>query len=500
VNVPSLELYDTSLRDGAQDPRVSFSVSDKIKISKLLDNYVDVLEAGWPGSNEVDDSFFRKKCKLNAKIAAFGMTGKTPKDDLLDQLVKAEADIFTIVGKSWDVHARDVLGLSLKQNLKMIKNTIRYLTKQNKKVFFDAEHFFDGYKYNKIYAMNVLKIAIKSGADTLVLCDTRGSAFPEDVRMVVKSVKKRFNVRLGIHAHNDSGLALANTLAGVKAGCTQVQGTFLGIGERCGNVDFFQIIPALVRKGYITYNMKGFYKLGRKLRLITGVRISKNHPYIGDYAFAHKAGLHSDSMLKNAESYELINPKTVGNERLFPISNQTGRAGVVENLRRIGIETDKSDWRVKELVEKIKKTGFIGTAQFWLLASDFYTKRIELKLKNYCLAENLHGKPKLSLEVMLGDVVFKSSSYGNGPVNAFDNALRKILFKKFKSIDNLELVNYDTHPLGGERTTGAEIIIEIEFSSKKEKFNSIRTGTNITKTSFLGIVDAYKYYINKVVL
>jgi len=354
-----IEIYDTTLRDGTQGEGVFFTLQDKIKITEILDNFgVDFIEGGWPGSNPKDIKFFerikRKKFK-KSKIVAFGSTRRKKfipeKDPLLKKLLESETEYIMLFGKSWDLHVTCILRVSLDENLKMIDDSIKYLISKGRKVFFDAEHFFDGYKRNPEYALKTLIVAEQAGAKRIILCDTNGGTLPFEVERIIKEVKKEVKAPLGIHTHNDSGVAIANSIVAVKEGCIQVHGTINGIGERCGNADLTSIIPILqLKMGYKCVEEKKVVSLtevSRKVYELANMVPVNNQPFVGLSAFSHKGGVHIDAVSKNVKAYEHINPAVVGNERKFLISELSGKSTILQKLKGYNIEEKP------ELVRKI---------------------------------------------------------------------------------------------------------------------------------------------------
>ncbi|MDD4543798.1 MAG: citramalate synthase, partial [Clostridia bacterium] len=366
-----IEIFDSTLRDGAQGEGISFSVSDKLNIVKALDSFgVDYIEAGNPGSNPKDMEFFEKASNLklnNAKLCAFGSTARNgihPKEDKnVKALLSAGTDTIVIFGKSWDLHVEKVLNISLEDNLKIVEDTISYLKSEGKYVIFDAEHFFDGYKSDTGYSMKVLEYAIKGGADVLALCDTNGGCLPNDVESITKEVIKRFpGIKISIHCHNDTGCAVANSIIAVGAGASQVQGTFIGVGERCGNADLSVIIPNLkLKMGYdCNGDISQLYATSRRIADISNTQIDNNRPYIGKSAFAHKGGMHIDGVLKINSSFEHVNPESVGNKRKLLMSEVAGRSTLIAKASSIVPNLSKDSKEVALILEKLKEMEHYG--------------------------------------------------------------------------------------------------------------------------------------------
>ena len=447
-----LFIFDTTLRDGAQTQGVDFSVDDKLKIALALDNLgVDYIEGGWPGANPTDTEFFQKKHSFNnAKLTSFGMTKRTGRsadnDPGLSALINSNTPAVCIVGKSWDFHVDIALGISNEENLENIKETAKHFVRENKEFMFDAEHFFDGYKANPNYALSCLKAAFDEGARWIVLCDTNGGTLPHEVTKIIMEVSKTIpGKNLGIHAHNDTGNAVANSLAAVWAGVRQVQGTINGLGERCGNANLMSLIPTFfLKKDFATKfqlkikpnNIKKLTECSRLLDEILNRKPNKHLPYVGAAAFSHKGGLHVSAVQKDPKTYEHINPEEVGNSRNIVVSDQSGKSNIISRLKTIGIEIEESDPKIKKLLDEVKDREFIGysydgaDASFELLA-----RRIISKIPRYILIKEydvsvkkdssgaIVSSAKAQLEVD-GEKIMCTGE-GNGPVNALDNAIRQ---------------------------------------------------------------------------
>jgi 2-isopropylmalate synthase len=497
-----LKLYDTTLRDGAQTHRVNFSLRDKLEIAKLLSGLgFDYIEGGWPFSNRMDREFFRKVRGLNlkARVAAFGMTAKSSdavEDKNLNVLAGSGADVLTIFGKSWDLHVTGVLRLGPGEYLDAIRESLRFLKQSGREVIYDAEHFFDGYKGNAVYAMKTLEAAAKH-ADVIVLCDTNGGCLPSEVFEITKRVSGEIEKPLGIHCHNDGGLALANTLAAIDAGAAHVQGTVNGLGERCGNLDLLELVPSLHKKGFgLSVDMGRLTEVSGMVERISGIRVPENKPYVGRYAFAHKGGVHSDASLKVRNSYEHIEPEFVGNKRWFPISEQSGRSILVAEARRYGFVLGKEDAAVKSLLAGVKKAGDVGDSQLYLLLNKKLAGgREPFEVLEREIIDRFAGKPKAFLKVMAKGKVFDEVSEGDGPVNAIDLALKKVLRGVYPEMDTIRLLDYRVTLPVAETGTEAWVIVFIEFGSNGEKWTSVARDTDIIRASERALMDGYKYYI-----
>ncbi|MDB9699156.1 citramalate synthase [Candidatus Pelagibacter sp.] len=521
-----LFIFDTTLRDGAQTQGVDFSVDDKLKIASALDNLgVDYIEGGWPGANPTDTEFFQKKHSFNnAKLTSFGMTkrtGRSADNDLgLSALLNSNTPAVCIVGKSWDFHVDIALGITNEENLENIKETAKHFVKENREFMFDAEHFFDGYKANPSYALLCLKAAFDEGARWIVLCDTNGGTLPHEVTKIVTEVSKTIpGKNLGIHAHNDTGNAVANSLAAVWAGVRQVQGTINGLGERCGNANLMSLIPTFfLKKDFATKfqlkikpaNIKKLTECSRLLDEILNRKPNKHLPYVGAAAFSHKGGLHVSAVQKDPKTYEHINPEEVGNSRNIVVSDQSGKSNIISRLKTIGIEIEESDLKIKKLLDEVKDREFIGysydgaDASFELLA-----RRIISKIPRYILIKEydvsvkkdssgaIVSSAKAQLEVD-GEKIMCTGE-GNGPVNALDNAIRQNvdrLNKYSKYLKDLKLVDYKVRILN----TGTEAITRVSIEStdsKGKNWFTIGVSANIIDASFKALVDSLDYKLFK---
>lgn len=473
-----IELFDSTLRDGSQGEGISFSVQDKLNIVKALDDFgITYIEAGNPGSNPKDLLFFEELKNVtlkNAKICAFGSTvrsGTDPKDDKnIQSLLSAGTEAVAIFGKSWDLHATEILGISLEANLKIVEDTIKYLKSVGKEVIFDAEHFFDGYKHNPDYALDVIKTAAKSGADCICLCDTNGGTLPRDIEHITKVVVNTVpDKKIGIHCHDDIGCAVANTLSAVFAGAVQVQGTFIGFGERCGNADLSTIIPDLELKcGYeCNVNLKTLKHTARKIAEISNTRVRSNAPYIGKSAFSHKGGMHIDGVQKLSSSFEHIDPELVGNERKFLLSEVSGRGTVLPKIQAV----------VPELTKKSPETGMITDALKERELFGYQYEGAEASFELFVKKKLGHWKPHFNIvmykayddfpapdgeqqsnamvKVEVNGRTELMCDTGNGPVNALDKALRKAICAFYPEINGMHLTDYKVRIINSS-STGAK--------------------------------------------
>jgi 2-isopropylmalate synthase len=508
--------YDSTLRDGAQAQGVSFSVEDKIKIVERLDELgIGYIEAGNPGSNPKDLEFFARVGALklkNAKIIAFGSTRKVgvavEDDKNLQSLLQANTEAVAIFGKSWDYQVKGILRTSLEENLRMIASTIRYLKEQGKEVVFDAEHFFDGYKANPDYALQTLEAAASAGADTLCLCDTNGGTFPSEIFEVTQTVKNRFTAQIGIHCHNDSELAVANSVAAVQAGATQVQGTINGIGERCGNTNLCSIIPNLqIKLGMECIppgNMAQLTSVARFVAEVANVTLNDKAPYVGNDAFSHKGGMHIDAVSKNPVSYEHIDPEQVGNARHILVSEVAGRSALLAKMKTIDASLDKDSAETKRVLEHLKALEHEGyqfesaESSFHLLVCKLLGKyRPFFDLKEYKVIINepsVNGiNSSAMIKIMVGDQEEITAAEGDGPVNALDKAVRKALERFYPAIKEVKLTDYKVRVLDSDKASAAKVRVLIESADGNESWTTIGVSTDIIDASWRALIDAIEY-------
>jgi len=519
-------LFDTTLRDGAQTEGVDFSLDDKFKIATSLSNIgIDYIEGGWPGANPTDTSFFNEPPKLKSNLVAFGMTKRTGRscenDPGISSIVNAKVNHTCIVGKSWDFHVKIALGISNDENLENIKETASHFIKNNKEFMFDAEHFFDGYKNNKDYALSCIKTAYDNGARWVVLCDTNGGTLPNEISEIVREVSKVIpNDHLGIHAHNDTGNAVANSLAAVLAGARQIQGTLNGLGERCGNANLVSIIPTLIlKKSFNTkfetnidrIKLKNLTDASRLLDEILNKTPNKHAPYVGASAFAHKGGLHVSAVQKDPKTYEHIEPQEVGNERTIVISDQAGRSNILSRLEKLGIKIDKNDPKVQKILEEVKDREFIGYSYDGADASfELLTRRLLGEVPNYIQIKNYEVKIVKDIEKKNIDSVAKAclvvdgqeimcTGEGNGPVNALDQAIRSNLNnigKYSEFLKDLRLIDYKVRILNTGTNATTRVSIESSDDQGKSWF-TIGVSPNIIEASFKALLDSIDYKLFK---
>ena len=507
-------LYDTTLRDGTQREGISLSVDDKIKITKRLDSFgIHYIEGGWPGSNPKDAAYFERVRKIkfqHAKIAAFGSTrkknSKPENDPNIQALVDANTPAVTLVGKSWDLHVYDVLETTLKENLNMIEDSIAYLKSLGKEVIYDAEHFFDGYKANPEYAKQTIRAAARGGADVIVLAETNGGALPWEVEEIVRQIKSEFDTPLGIHAHNDSGCGVANSLAAVRGGAVQVQGTINGYGERVGNADLCSIIPNLqLKMGYKCVSPENLTKLTDLSHFVAEVANlphDKHAPFVGKSAFAHKGGIHMAAILKNESSYQHIDPTLVGNERRSIVSELSGRGNILDKSHEYGVDIDKD--QAREIVKQIKELEAKGFT--FESAEGSVTMLLKRMQKDYkppfelvdfmVVVEHRQGRgiiAEATVKVCINGQTFHTAAEGNGPVSALDKALRKALENKYPYIQNVRLSDYKVRILDSDSGTDAIVRVLIDTRNGKSHWSTVAASPNIIEASWLALADSFEY-------
>ncbi|SJZ34556.1 citramalate synthase [Selenihalanaerobacter shriftii] len=513
-----VKLYDTTLRDGTQREGISYSTDDKLKVTERLDDLgVDYIEGGWPGSNPKDIDYFQKVQELslkNAKITAFGSTrkpGVEVKDDAnVKAIVASGVEIVTIFGKSWDLHVTDALETTLDENLAMIEDTISYLKEQGLTVFYDAEHFFDAYLNNKEYTLKTLQAAVDGGADTIILCDTNGGTLPLKLKEIIEEVKSKVDLPLGIHAHNDSDVAVANSLVALQTGVSQVQGTINGYGERCGNANLSSLIPNLkLKKGIDVVTDEQLAKLTEVSRYISEVanlNPPAHKPYVGDSAFAHKGGIHVSALMRNPETYEHLKPEIVGNSRKVLVSELSGKSNLIYKAQEFGIELDKDTEEITQVLDKIKTLEHQGyqfegaEASFEILmkkAMGTYQKLFELEGCRIITekTEGLTPNSEATIKVKVNNQMVHTAAEGGGPVNALDSALRKALIEFYPVLEEIHLIDYKVRVLDGNDGTAAKVRVLIESSDGHESWGTVGASTNIIEASWQALVDSIEYGI-----
>ena len=520
-----VELYDTTLRDGAGMEGISLSVADKLKIAQKVDELgVHYIEGGFPGSNPKDEEFFEraKTLKLHhAKLAAFGSTrragGDVEGDANLRALIDAETPVVTIVGKASDLHVREVLETTAEENLAMIADTVRFLKSRGRTVFFDAEHFFDGYVSDPGYALQCLKAAARAGVDCIALCDTNGGTIRSRLIEAVRAARDAVDVALGIHTHNDAGLAVANSLAAVEEGVRHVQGCVNGYGERCGNADLLSVIANLKLKMGVDVvtdeQLERLTEVSHYVSEIVNFVPNPFQPYVGASAFAHKAGLHADGTLKHESSYQHVTPAAVGNEQRLLISELSGSRGLLEQMRAAGVEVELSRDDARRVLEVIKQQEARGyqfegaDASFEMLVRRTlpgYTAPFELE--DFWIIERRaerrgSGGREMQAEAMVkvrvGDEVFQTAADGNGPVNALDDAVRKAVVTTYPSLGAVKLFDYKVRIIDSAAGTGAMVRVLIESSVGDQLASTVGASTDIIEASWLALNDALEYWLVK---
>jgi 2-isopropylmalate synthase len=514
-------LFDTTLRDGAQTQGVDFSVTDKVGISRELDQLgIDYVEGGWPGANPTDDAFFADPPELsNATFTAFGMTrrpGRSAANDPgLASLLNAKCGAVCMVGKTWDFHVDVALNIPRDENLELIRDSIALIRKRKGEALFDAEHFFDGYKANPDYALQCLLAAYEAGARWIVLCDTNGGTLPDEIETIVRAVAERIpGGNLGIHTHNDTENAVANSLAAVRAGARMVQGTLNGLGERCGNANLVSLIPTLMLKmgfdtGISAEELRRLSHVSRILDERLNRAPNRHAPYVGESAFAHKGGLHVSAVEKDPASYEHIEPSTVGNRRIIVVSDQAGRSNMLARFREIGIEIDARDERINILVDLVKRREYDGyaydgaEASFELLARralgevpDFF--RLQsfrvIDERRWNARNELITLSEATIKLDVGAQSVMTVAEGNGPVNALDTALRKALLPVYPALEGLRLVDYKVRILTPNDGTKAVTRVMIEsIDGHGNRWTTVGVSANVIDASYNALHDSITY-------
>ena len=518
----NIKIYDTTLRDGAQAAGISFSSADKLLIVERLDDLgIPYIEGGWPGATPKEESFFKEARKLKlkqARLAAFGSTRKTHhsvgSDPQIKALLDAETPVVTIFGKSWTLHVRKVLGTTLEENLSMIRDSVHFLKSHGREVVYDAEHFFDGYNEDPSYALKTLKAAEEGGADWVALCDTNGGTLTLKIQEVVEKVNKLIKVPLGIHVHNDAGLAVANSLVAVQAGVIQVQGTINGYGERCGNANLCSIIPNLQMKlGYACLpneNLKNLVEISRFVDEIANMRHDERAPYVGINAFAHKGGTHVHAVQKVAKSFEHIEPESVGNRRRILVSEMSGRSNVLVKAIELGLDLTKEehDPQIRKIVQELKNLEHQGyeyegaEASFKLLMRKVLERHrnfFELEGFRVIVEKQGKGRPycEATIRVKVDGVSEHTAAEGDGPVNALDNALRKALVSFYPNLSEVHLEDFKVRVLDAKAGTEAKVRVLIETKDDKDIWGTVGVSENIIEASWEALVDSLEYKLLK---
>ena len=515
-----IEFYDTTLRDGSQTEGISYSVFDKVKIARKLDEFgLHYIEGGYPGSNPKDKSFFdefKKHPLKNSKLVAFGSTRKAgvlaENDHGLNSMIDSGVKTATLFGKTWDLHVRDVLKVSLEENLSMISDSVAYLISKGLEVIYDVEHFFDAYKANPEYALKTMKAAEGAGAKLLCLCDTNGGTLTSEVVDIIKKIKGEFKIPLGIHTHNDLGLAVANSIAAVESGCVQVQGTVNGYGERCGNADLIPIIATLKLKLYKDCisddRLRELTEVSRFVSEVSNMKQTDNQPFVGKSAFAHKAGVHINAVLKNPKSYEHIDPALVGNVRRVLVSELAGKSPILTKAEELHLDLKKDSPEAKKVLAILQDLEHKGYAFEAADASfEILVKRVLKKYKKFFELEGFRvivekrEKGKLYSEAMIklkvDSVREHTSSEGDGPVNALDNALRKALKGFYPAVSKMHLSDFKVRVLDAKEGTAAKVRVLIQSQDEHYSWTTVGVSENIIEASWQALVDSIEYKLLK---
>lgn len=514
--------FDTTLRDGTQGEAVSFSVDDKLVIAQKLDELgIDYIEGGWPGSNPRDKEFFARARDLrlkHAKLTAFGSTrfakNRVDQDQNVRQLLEATTPVVSIFGKSWDLHVHRALGISEEENLKLIGETVKYIHDHGREVVYDAEHFFDGYTANPEYALQTLEAAKTAGANVLCLCDTNGGTLPHRLIEVVTEVRRRFDGIIGIHCHNDSDVAVANTLVAVEQGITHVQGCFNGYGERCGNANMASIIANLELKlGHTTIGPDKLTQLTSVARFIAelaNLSVQNNQPYVGRSAFAHKGGVHVSAVLKDSATYEHVRPELVGNRQRVLVSDLSGRSNILYKLKQHGLVERLDEASHKELLERVKNMEFQGyeleaaEGTFELLVREALHPGLNLfEVVSYEVAtRSANGKDSqtsATVTIKAKDGIHSATASGHGPMNALDLCLRQCLSALYPAIADVRLVDYKVRVLDTKKGTAAKVRVLVEWSDHKRSWATVGVSDNVISASWQALVDAIRLELMRMI-
>ncbi len=514
-----ITLYDTTLRDGTQGEGISLSVNDKLRLAQRMDQFgFHYIEGGWPGSNPKDAEFFQRARKLkfkNAKLAAFGSTRRADlsasEDPNLKALLKAETKVVTIFGKSWDLHVKEVFNIPLEKNLEMIRDSVQFLKKEGREVIYDAEHFFDGYRQNAEYARSTLKAAQEAGADLICLCDTNGGMITAWITEIVSGVKRHISKPLGIHVHNDSDMAVANSIAAVEAGCSQVQGTINGVGERCGNANLVSVIANLKLKLGVDClpdeKLKQLTELSYFVSEICNLKHPNSLPYVGGSAFAHKGGVHIDAVRKNPQTYEHIHPDKVGNSRRVLISELAGRTSITLKAKELSLDLQKKDpktQKILKLIQKLENEGYqfeAAEASFELLVRKTVKKyKPFFELKGFRVVidrSNAKLTCEASIKIKVDGIEEHTAAEGDGPVNALDQALRKALERFYPSLSKMRLTDFKVRVLDEKAGTAAKVRVLIQSQDEKDSWGTVGVSENVIEASWQALVDSVEYKLLK---
>jgi 2-isopropylmalate synthase len=509
-----IQIYDTTLRDGTQREGISLSCDDKLRIARRLDDLgVTFIEGGWPGSNPKDAEFFERARDVpwtTAKIAAFGSTcrvGGGPEDDAnIQALLEARTPVCTVVGKTWTLHVSEVLRTTLEENLRIVERSLAYLRAQGRRVIYDAEHFFDGYRADPEYALETLRAAVKGGAETLVLCDTNGGSLPWQLGEIVRKVQAAIRHPLGVHCHNDSESAVANSLAAIQEGAIQVQGTINGYGERCGNANLCSIIPALELKMNLRCLPEGkvrtLAEVSHFVAEVANLAPDEHLPYVGKSAFAHKGGIHVAAMRRNEASYQHLDPALIGNRMRVVVSELSGRGNLLSKAEEYGLATDGADMgRVLNEIKALEAKGFSFEAAeasvAMMMARQRKDYRPPFELLDFLVnVEHRTGRgifAEAMVKVRVDGEVLHTAAEGDGPVDALDHALRKALAGRYPEIADIHLSDYKVRILDGQEGTAAVTRVLIDMQRGPKRWSTVGASPNIIEASWLALVDAVEY-------
>ncbi len=513
-----IHIYDTTLRDGSQGEGINFSLQDKLLIARRLDEMgVDFIEGGYPLSNPKDLEFFEEVPKLglrHARVVAFGMTTRkgvaADQDRCIRALLDAKTAVVTIVGKAWDLHVHEVLNTSLDENLRMIGDSVNCCKEAGREVFFDAEHFFDGFRRNPGYALKTLRAAQDAGASCIILCDTNGGSLPEEIARGVEEARKSLAVEIGIHCHNDCDVAVANTLAAVSHGATQVQGTINGIGERCGNADLVSIVANLaLKRGHSVLqdgSLRRLTELSRYVYEIANMNFRPNQPFVGTSAFAHKGGMHTHAVSRNPATYEHLDPETVGNQRRILLSELSGQSTILTKTAKYAVTHDRALMaQILDQVQNLEHQGYefeAAEASFDLLvkkAAGLYQPKFQRLAYRVNVEANAQGEPitEATVKVSVGESLIHTVSEGDGPVNALDAALRKALVPSYPRLAEMHLADYKVRVVNARAETAAKVRVVIEWRDRDDVWGTVGVSENIIEASWLALVDCFEYKLLK---
>jgi 2-isopropylmalate synthase len=515
-----ISIYDTTLRDGTQSESVSFSVEDKLRIARKLDDLgVDYIEGGWPGSNDKDAEFFRRAAGMtwhSARLAAFGSTThpkNNPSDDPnILALLEAATPVVTIFGKSWDFHVTTALRIPLQRNFELIRASVAHLKSAGREVIYDAEHFFDGFASNPDFALATLKAAEEGGASILVLCDTNGGRLPEQIRTAMEAVRARTSLAIGIHAHNDGELAVANSLTAVDCGAVQIQGTINGYGERCGNANLCSVIPNLELKlGHETIGRERLLFLAATSRFVAQVANLPHRrelPFVGRSAFAHKGGIHVSAVLKNTATYEHIEPESVGNARRVLVSELSGKSNLQYKAREMGLDVSASEESLRHVLSRIKKLEHEGyefeaaEASVRVLMEVAAHGELEFfRIENFRVINEMRGHGDMTSEatvkLWIGETVVHTVAEGDGPVHALDRALHGALHPYFEPLRSVRLTDYKVRVLEKNTSTAARVRVMVQQTDGDESWTTVGVSENILEASYIALADGVRYKLLK---